>query len=301
MKKTILFYVLAGSFAITPICASSATWVTVDGYVQTASGTPVCAMVLANGEYMFSCDGTGAFDLEAPLDTNGEITLFSFASGFAPFRSTLGPNFFPHIVLMETASPDSPLIDMSRQSSCATDNSVRLTGDIQTFGGLPLCAMVLANGQQMFTCGDNLGHYDLTVPVDQNGEITIFGFASGFQPYRETFTAPYCDVRFAEINGVEFTYRLVEEFYSSTPYCAVQVDAVNTTSDTKDALLYFDAFDEPNHYLSSTYLSIYLPPYAEDSTVPYPDDGAFPFTLNVGCDIIYSWNLNTDVSRVHTF
>jgi hypothetical protein len=46
--------------------------------------TPICAMVLANGQYLFSCDGSGSYDLNIPLDTNGQFKLQVYADGFAP-------------------------------------------------------------------------------------------------------------------------------------------------------------------------------------------------------------------------
>jgi len=46
--------------------------------------TPICAMVLANGQHMFSCDGTGSYALRIPLDTNGQFKLQVYADGFAP-------------------------------------------------------------------------------------------------------------------------------------------------------------------------------------------------------------------------
>ena len=48
------------------------------------SQTPICAMVLANGQYMFSCDGSGSYALNIPLDTNGQFKLQVYADGFAP-------------------------------------------------------------------------------------------------------------------------------------------------------------------------------------------------------------------------
>jgi len=47
-------------------------------------GTPICAMVLANGQFMFSCDGSGSYDLNIPLDANGQFKLQVYADGFAP-------------------------------------------------------------------------------------------------------------------------------------------------------------------------------------------------------------------------
>ena len=53
-----------------------------------ASATPICAMVLANGQFMFSCDGTGSYALNIPLDNNGQFKLQVYADGFAPTIQT---------------------------------------------------------------------------------------------------------------------------------------------------------------------------------------------------------------------
>lgn len=177
-----------------PLAAQDVTWVPADGNIQLADGTPICAMVLANGQYMFSCDGAGLYDLDVPLDGNGQITLFAFADGFAPFSFTTGPANFPFTVQMQTATPDSPqIIDPLPPLGCASDARIRIAGTVTSDSGDELCAMVLANGHYMFSCGEYLGEYDLTVPVDGNGEITLFKFADGFQPYSDTFLAPQCE------------------------------------------------------------------------------------------------------------
>ena len=170
----------------------AATWVPIQGNVRLADGTPICAMVLANGQYMFSCGGDGAYSLNVPLDPQGQVTLFAFADGFAPFRVTAVPAQLPGLVRPWTAAPGSPLIAMTRGMECAANTWVHISGDIESFGGAPLCAMVLANGQHMFSCDASQGIYDLTVPADENGNITVFGFADGFQPYSETFISPDC-------------------------------------------------------------------------------------------------------------
>ena len=41
-------------------------------------------MVLANGQYTFSCDGAGGYALNVPLDDNGQVKLQVYADGFAP-------------------------------------------------------------------------------------------------------------------------------------------------------------------------------------------------------------------------
>ena len=48
--------------------------------------------------------------------------------------------------------------------SIAQTEWVNIYGTV-TYNGTPLCAMVLANGQHMFTCGDDLGLYDLEVEI----------------------------------------------------------------------------------------------------------------------------------------
>ena len=52
--------------------------------LQQNTQTPICAMVLANGQHMFSCDGTGSYALNIPLDTNGQFKLQVYADGSAP-------------------------------------------------------------------------------------------------------------------------------------------------------------------------------------------------------------------------
>jgi hypothetical protein len=52
------------------------------------SQTLICAMVLANGKHMFSCDGSGSYALNVPLDSNGQFKLQVYADGFAPTIQT---------------------------------------------------------------------------------------------------------------------------------------------------------------------------------------------------------------------
>ncbi len=62
--------------------------VNVSGSIS-AAGLPLCAMVLANGQYMFSCDPAGQYNLNVPLNSDGQITLFGFADGLMPFKAIL--------------------------------------------------------------------------------------------------------------------------------------------------------------------------------------------------------------------
>jgi hypothetical protein len=62
---------------------------TLDGTVRNSAGTPLCAMVLANGQYQFTCDPVGVFQLTVPLDAQKEIALFGFCSGLLPYKTVL--------------------------------------------------------------------------------------------------------------------------------------------------------------------------------------------------------------------
>ena len=66
-------------------------WVAISGQVRSAEGAPLCAMVLANGEHQFYCDGNGEYSLNAPLDGGGQISLMVFAEGYQSYSSTLQP------------------------------------------------------------------------------------------------------------------------------------------------------------------------------------------------------------------
>jgi len=66
--------------------------------------TPICAMALANGQYMFTCDGTGSYALNIPLDTNGQFKLQVYADGFAPITQKFDEFKTTNIVRMARAS-----------------------------------------------------------------------------------------------------------------------------------------------------------------------------------------------------
>lgn len=60
------------------------------GSITNDSGIPLCGLVLANGQFMFSCAPTGTYSLSnIPLDANNQITLFGFAEGHFPFKAVL--------------------------------------------------------------------------------------------------------------------------------------------------------------------------------------------------------------------
>lgn len=158
------------------------------GRVLTGSGVPLCAMVLINGAFMFSCAGDGRYQLQFPLDSAGEATVFAFVDGFAPYRQVIAPdagNRTLDIVMSPSSGTPPPAV--SWISTPLNVGWVGLQGNVTDAGGTPLCAMVLANGQFMFSC-QGQGAFDLTVPRAADGSVTLFTFVDGMAPFRITFT-----------------------------------------------------------------------------------------------------------------
>ncbi len=163
-------------------------WINLSGSV-TDDGTDLCAMVLANGQYMFTCkDNLGQYNLDVPVNANGQVTLYGFCSGRAPFKQVLTPtaSVESQDITMTQALPDSPVMTLTHTVGPSSNQGwVTLSGSA-TYNGMPLNMMVLANGQYMFTPKAS-GAYSLEVPLDDNGQITLYGFCAGFQPYRQVF------------------------------------------------------------------------------------------------------------------
>lgn len=159
------------------------------GTIKTADGTDICAMVLASGQYTFSCNPPGVFSLTGlASENNGTVKRQLYAHGFFPkidifiestdeavimthsgvcpnYNTAYDPGFYPDSA--------GKLVDIS--------GSV-LVQDSQT----PICAMVLANGQYMFSC-DGTGSYFLRIPLDDNGQFKLQVYADGFAPSIRTF------------------------------------------------------------------------------------------------------------------
>jgi hypothetical protein len=167
--------------------AAKADWIHVGGNVD-FEGIPLCALVLINGVSQFSCDGNGRYDMEVPVDANGMITVQVFVDGFAPFNQIVTPDQAAAYPVAMAQDQGSPSLDIgATYEPSATEGRLFVSGSI-TIGGAPVCALVLANGVSMFSCG-GAGQYSLDVPLDQDGNVTLMVFAAGFKPFKETAAA----------------------------------------------------------------------------------------------------------------
>ena len=152
----------------------------------TYDGSPVNAMVLANGQYMFTPADSGVYELVVPLDHQGRITPQIFCSGKAPYRQTFTPaaEVVTHDVAM--VQEERPAMDVTINASTTSATRARVHGSVFS-SGQPVNAMVLVNGQYMFT-SQNTGAYDLDVPLDAQGKITVQVYCAGKAPFRQTLT-----------------------------------------------------------------------------------------------------------------
>jgi hypothetical protein len=100
---------------------SAGKWINIDGTVKNQSA-PVCAMVLANGQHMFSCGPQAKYSLRIPLDTNGQYKLMVFAEG--------------HLPVTEYFDEYSPTNDVQMGKPAACIPNIRGRSEGWTFGNL---------------------------------------------------------------------------------------------------------------------------------------------------------------------
>lgn len=187
-KKSVAVLFVVTLYLLGQKFVMAAEFVPAGGYVYFGS-TSLCALVLINGQSQFSCDGTGRYDMNVPLNSNGKLTVQVFAAGFEPLREEVTPQqVLEHQVDMIRVDQGRPFQVDSYSIPSAESGWFRISGKIEA-GEEPICSLVLANGQKMFSCGDDLGKFDLDVPPDEDENITLQVFAAGFEPYRKTVEA----------------------------------------------------------------------------------------------------------------
>jgi len=157
--------------------------VSINGSIKNNFGSPLCALVLANGQFVFSCSPTGSYSLDIPLDAAGQFTLFGFADGHFPYKGVFSGVSGRYDITLTVANSGSAPLKSVLASPKAT---VTITGSVTNNLGAPLCALVLANGQPVFSCAPT-GSYTLDIPLDTAGQFTLFAFAEGHFPYKKVF------------------------------------------------------------------------------------------------------------------
>ena len=176
--------------------------VDISGTLKTGDGTDICAMVLASGQFMFSCDPAGVFSLtDLPREENGTVKRQIYADGFFPKIDILTGSTDEAVILTRSGTcpsynqPYDPGVFPDSAGKWINISGTVLLQDTQT----PICAMVLANGQSMFSCGGD-GRYALNIPLDVNGQFKLQVYADGFAPAIQRFD------EFSTNNDVRMAY-----------------------------------------------------------------------------------------------
>jgi hypothetical protein len=164
-------------------------FVDLTGAVETNDGTKICAMVLASGRYMFSCNPNGPYSLiDLTREPNGTVKRQIYAHGFFPKVDIMTASTVETVVMTPSGTcPDYNSFPQPGVYPGSAGKFVYIAGqvllqDSQT----PLCAMVLANGQYIFSC-DGAGNYNLRIPLDSNGQFKLQVYADGFAPWTGRF------------------------------------------------------------------------------------------------------------------
>ena len=187
--------------ALGVVTASKADIVDLTGTVENADGTGLCALVLASGQFMFSCNPNGPYSLlDVSRETDGSVKRQVYVDGFFPNVETLSGSVDETVVMMRTSScPDYNSFPNPSKNSSSAGKWIDISGKVllqntQT----PVCAIVLANGQFSFTC-DGTGSYFGNIPLDDSGQYKLQVYADGFAPTIQRFdeSRPNNDVRMA--------------------------------------------------------------------------------------------------------
>jgi hypothetical protein len=102
-----LHFLAAVAMGLASLTAAGAS---LTGSIQNNQGAPICGLVLANGQFTFSCSPNGSYSLQnVPLDAAGQITLFGFADGHFPFKAVLPGSTTAHNITLNLASSPAPV------------------------------------------------------------------------------------------------------------------------------------------------------------------------------------------------
>ncbi|MCP4351546.1 MAG: hypothetical protein GY795_39270 [Desulfobacterales bacterium] len=165
-----LFFAILAASVINFSVAYAADWVSVSGQVKTQDGTLLCAMVLANGQHMFTCADEGEYNMSVPLNDDDQIIFYAFCEGFMPFKQILDRDQNQFDVTMSVCG--SPVTDTCENIEGAWSDYV--TGSITI--------TVLENTQTDST--DSVR----TVSVGQDECNTEWDFSDSGAPYKRTGT-----------------------------------------------------------------------------------------------------------------
>ncbi len=169
--------------------AAPTTPVNISGTIKAPDDANICALVLASGQYQFTCNPIGEYSLANLLrEKGGWVKRQIYADGFFPMVEIMLDSSEEAVVM--TRSGTCPSYNLPYEQAFVPDSAGKqiyiagkvLVQDTQT----PICAMVLANGQHTFSC-DGSGSYALKIPLDAKGQFKLQVYADGFAPTIQKF------------------------------------------------------------------------------------------------------------------
>jgi hypothetical protein len=171
-----------------PGAQSSNTPVNLGGRVQLENGSDLCAMVLASGQFVFTCSPNGPYQLQN-LSREGDSTVTRqvYVDGTFPKVENIKGSVFETVVMKAASGcPDynpayNPVPVPESAGSRHSISGKILLQDTTT----PICALVLANGSHQFSCGGS-GEYALEFPLNNSGQFELQVYADGFAPTLQT-------------------------------------------------------------------------------------------------------------------
>lgn len=139
--------------------------VNIFGSIKNNAGQDVCGLVLANGQFVFSCSPNGSWSLTTSLDANNQITLFGFAEGHYPFKAILGSSGGRYDIVLTIAAPPAP-------SNPNRDNSALLIGGTWAYTYTILTT----------TFTDQFVFSSIASTPDSDGDYIVLGVGPGGRP-----------------------------------------------------------------------------------------------------------------------
>jgi len=238
---TYLFAIVIVSASFTIGLANATTNpVDLSGTVKASNGNNICAMVLASGQFTFSCNPWGEFSLtDLPTRPDGTVKRQMYADGFFPKIDVLTGSSIDEAVVMTRSGacpsynpPSDPDVNPGSAGNWIDISGNVLVQNTQT----PVCAMVLANGQHMFSC-DGTGSYDLRIPLDSYGQYKLQVYADGFAPTIQRFD------EFSTDNTVRMARAIECQTPSQAMVCELKVKEMKKTSLRTGESLHFETFN----------------------------------------------------------
>jgi hypothetical protein len=111
----------------------------------------------------------------------------TFVDGLASFRQTFSPAQVANIIVNMECETEDYTLNVNYTNTASTRSGWIVVNRTLDFYGTPVCALILAIGQYMFSCDEDLGHFSLEVPLDSSGHVTLFAFVASLQPFKMVF------------------------------------------------------------------------------------------------------------------